>query len=73
MERKEIERHLISVERQVLEGQEYVAKQRALIAELEEVGRDTSHARRMLMAMLELLRLSEADRERLHNELERYK
>ncbi len=73
MERKKIEMHLNLLEMQVLESRKYIANQRRLIAELQEAGRYTADARKLLLAFVTLLEIQEADRERIRKELAKRK
>lgn len=61
--------HLAMAERHVKEGEQHVAKQRALVGDLERDGRDTAVAIKLLKEFEELQGLHVADRDRLLAEL----
>jgi hypothetical protein len=64
-----VEYHLAQAERRVKKGQEHVAQQRRLLAELDRNGRDTTHFRALLGEYEDALAIQIADRDRLRNKL----
>ena len=65
MDRDLVLRHLAEVERHILQGETHLAKQLALIAELEHHGHDTRGAQAILTTMRETQALHQQDRERI--------
>ena len=63
-------RHLAEVERHIVQGETHLAKQSALIAELERRGHDTRGAQAVLTTMRETQALHLQDRERILRELQ---
>jgi hypothetical protein len=70
MDRAMIQDHLNQAERHIADGERHLSNQRALIAELEHDGHDTSAAKSLLRQFEELQALYVADRDRLRTELE---
>ena len=58
MDRDMLLRHLAEVERHIVQGETHLAKQSALIAELERHGHDTRGAQAVLTTMREQLNVS---------------
>lgn len=69
MERTMILNHLAQAERHVKEGEQHVAKQRALVGILERDGHDTAVAIRLLNAFEALQVMHITDRDRIAAEL----
>jgi uncharacterized protein YhaN len=55
-------KHLEEAERQVAQGKDHIAKQQAIIADLERDGHDTRQARTLLETLLESQALHEQHR-----------
>jgi hypothetical protein len=71
MDRATLKRHLADAERDVALGEDYIARQRAIVARLEQAGQDSAHARRLLGDLIEIHQVHVADRDRLLEELAR--
>jgi hypothetical protein len=69
MDRAVWQEHLAQTEWHVLEAEKRVARQRAIVAELEREGRRATAARGLLAAFERLLDMHLADRRRLRQEL----
>jgi hypothetical protein len=69
MDREMIERHLAQARRHVTEGEQHVARQRNLLAELPRDGHDTTEAAKLLENFEDLQRMHVADSDRLEREL----
>jgi hypothetical protein len=61
--------HLTQTERQIAQGERYIAGQREIVADLERTGGDAEPARRQLHLLEVAQRLLFADREQLRKEL----
>jgi hypothetical protein len=61
--------HLAQAERHVVQGEGHIAKQRAIVAELERDGHDARIARDLLDQLEQMQELHVADRDRLREEL----
>ncbi len=70
MDPSEIQQYLEQAERHAAEGRQLVARQEALVAELDRDGHDTDAARKVLETLRETQSLHEADVRRLLEELE---
>lgn len=70
MDRATLLQHLAMTERHVSAGEITLARQEALIAQMERHGHDTADARSVLSTMMQTQRLHTADRDRLLRELE---
>jgi hypothetical protein len=70
MDRATILRRLATAEEHVAQGAEHVAKQRAVVKQIERRGQNSDLARKVLKSLEASLRTHEADRERLLRELE---
>jgi hypothetical protein len=70
MDRDRVLRHLAEVERHILQGETHLAKQLALIAELERHGHDTMGAQAVLTTMRETQAFHRQDRERILRKLQ---
>jgi hypothetical protein len=64
-----LQRHLAQAEQHVALGDQQVARQRALVAELERDGHDTQSSRDLLEQFEEMQKLHIANRDRLRAEL----
>jgi len=64
------EQHLVQAEAHVAKGEQTVARQMRIIAELDRDGHDATAARQLLVQFEELLQLHAADRDRLRRELD---
>lgn len=62
---------LAMAERHVAQGQEHIAKQRRIIAEFKERGRDSTVAECLLTTFLAAQKQHEDDRRRFTNELDK--
>jgi hypothetical protein len=60
-------RHLVEAQRQVTESCARIARQHALIEELERTGQDTAGARELMETFLDAHELHERDRERIRS------
>ena len=69
MDRKLLLRHLADAERHVAAGEDQLARQRDLIAELEGSRRDASSAKEILSTLEATQALHLVDRERIRQEL----
>jgi hypothetical protein len=69
MDRTTISDHLAQAERHVVTGERTLARQRAIVAGLQQDGHDTAQARSLLARFQETQALHIADRDRLHREL----
>lgn len=69
MDRALWQEHLAQAERHVGLGEAHMAKQRAIIAELERDGHDTRAARDLLHQLEQMQELHVANRDRLRKEL----
>ena len=69
MDRRLLLRHLAEAERDVAQGEDQLARQRDLIAELEGSDRDTSSAKEVLSTLEATQALHLVDRERIRQEL----
>ena len=69
MDRTLVLEHLAQTERHVAQGVERLAKQEAIVTDLERDGHDTKWAEVLLATMRETHSLHLQDRERLLNEL----
>jgi hypothetical protein len=69
VDRTIIEQHLVEAERDVLEGEQRIIRQRELLAELDRDGRRSTHARALLVQLEELHAVHVADRNRWRNRL----
>ena len=65
-----IQHHLTQAERHAAEGRQLVARQEALIAELDRDGHDATGARKVLEILQDTQMLHEADVQRLIEELQ---
>jgi hypothetical protein len=65
MDQGTLQRHLAQAERHVAQGVVHLARQRALIDELDRAGHDTTDARAVLDTLTETQVLHEQDREHL--------
>lgn len=63
-------RHLAEAERHIVQGETHLARQFALIAELERRGHDTRCAQAVLTTMRKAQALYQQDRERILRELQ---
>ncbi len=70
MDRETIQRHLLLAEMHVSQGERHVARQREIVAELKDDGRDLETARNLLARFEELYAQHVADRDRIRRELE---
>lgn len=61
--------HLAQAERHVVQGEGHIAKQRAIVAELERDGHDARIARDLLDQLEQMQELHVADRDRRREEL----
>jgi hypothetical protein len=61
--------HLAQTERQIAQGERYIAGQREIVADLERTGGEAYAARRQLQLLEVAHRLLVADRHRLRREL----
>lgn len=61
--------HLAQAERHVALGEEHIAKQRGIVADLERDGHDISAARDLLDQLEQMQELHVANRDRLRKEL----
>jgi DNA-directed RNA polymerase subunit F len=68
-DRATILRHLEQARRLITQGEQYVAHQREIVAQLERDGHDTYEAKRLLDQLQQFHALQVADRDRLENEL----
>lgn len=64
-----LQQHLEIVERHVAQGKRQLARQEALIADLERAGHDLTDARKVLATMRDTQSLHEQDRDRILKEL----
>ena len=69
MRRAMIEQHLTEIEQLTVHGEEIIARQREIIANLQRDGHDTTKARELLATLEETQRLNVAARERHQQEL----
>ena len=69
MRRAMIEQHLTEIEQLIAHGEEIITRQRAIIANLQRDGHDTTMARELLATLEETQRLYVATRERTQQEL----
>jgi hypothetical protein len=69
VDRAFIEAHLAQAERTISEGERHQARQRELVARLEEDGHDATQARELLALFEEMQTLHIAHRDRLRDEL----
>lgn len=65
MDQEALQQHLAQIERHIAQGVVHLARQRALIAELDRAGHDTGQARAILDTLMETQVLHEQDREHL--------
>ena len=65
-----VERHLAQAEEAVVLGEHHIARQRALIAELEQKSHDTAQAKQLLATFEETQMLHLAGRDRVRRELD---
>src|SRR5215471_18386455 len=65
MDQGALQQHLAQAERHIAQGVVHLARQRALIAELDRAGHDTEEARAILDTLMETQVLHEQDREHL--------
>jgi hypothetical protein len=70
MDRKMTEEHLLQAEDAVLAGEGHIARQRQIVQELEQKGRDSTAARGLLATFLDLQHEHVAHRDRLRHELD---
>ena len=71
MDRTSLRQHLALTEKHVSMGEEHLARQKELIAELEGNGHDSTQARHLLRLFERSQELHVADRNRLRDELAR--
>ena len=64
------QQHLAQAERHVTLGETHIAKQRAIVAELERDGHDARIARDLLDQLEQMQELHVADRDRLREDLD---
>jgi hypothetical protein len=69
MNRATIQSYLAKVERLIADGDQTVARRRRMIADLDQEGRDTTHARKLLADLENLQHLHITDRDRLRRQL----
>jgi hypothetical protein len=69
MDRAMLERHLAQAERHVTEGVNHVARQREIVAELADDGRDLRTAQALLVQFETMLANHIADRDNIRMEL----
>ncbi len=69
MNREIIARHLAQAEMRVSDGERHVARQREIVAELKDDGRDLETARNLLARFEELYAQHVVDRDRIRREL----
>jgi hypothetical protein len=69
VDRALIESHLAQAERNISEGERHLARQRELVARLEQDGHDATQARKSFALFEELQALHIAHRDWLRNEL----
>jgi hypothetical protein len=69
MDRVMLKEHLAQVEEHIIKGEQHLARQRELVAQLEQHGRDSDQARHLLLQFEQLQDLHIADRDRLLKEL----
>ena len=65
MDRGILQEHLAQCERRVVAGEQHVARQRGIIAELDAHGQDATFARALLRQFQVMLELQMAERDRL--------
>jgi len=71
MDRQTLLDHLALAERDVSEGEIHVARQRELVAKMEQGGHETGLARALLQKFEELLAIHKGDRDRLRGEVQK--
>jgi hypothetical protein len=69
MDRTTLQQHLAQAERHAAEGRRHLARQEALVAELDRDGHDTTEARKVLATLRATQTLHEEDVGRLLGEL----
>jgi hypothetical protein len=71
MDRQTLLDHLALAERHASEAEIHVARQRELVAKMEQSGHETGLARALLLKFEELLAIHKADRDRLRSEVQK--
>jgi len=69
MDRRLLQQHLEQAERHIALGKQHLAKQEAIIAELDRDGHDTTDALAILVTLRETRSLHVQDRDRILSEL----
>jgi hypothetical protein len=65
----ELRQELAEVDRHIAEGQAQIVHQLRIVRELEACGRDTAHAKKLLLAMEETLAAMKVRRQQIGREL----
>jgi hypothetical protein len=71
MDRAMLAQHLTQAERHIVLGEELIARQRELIAELEQNDHDSTEAKRLLATFEQVQATHMAGRDRLRRQVER--
>jgi hypothetical protein len=69
MDRTMVKQHLAQADEHVLISERHIVSQRALVADLEQKGHDTTQARRLLATFEKIQAMRHADCDRLRREL----